>query len=96
MTTTTTTTTRPRNPRRYYALHWPCGYGTRHAHDGADWVFVYGFDSRAARDAACLEYRAPDHCPTADLEPALASDPNVSRAIRGTVLWGWQGRASDV
>ena len=93
---TDTTTTLPRNSRRYYALHWPCGYGTRHANDGAAWVFVYGFGSAAERDAACAGYLAPAHCPTARLEPALASDPNVARAIRGTRGWGDLDPSSDV
>lgn len=79
MTTTTTTTT-----RRYYALHWFAGRGTCYADDGSDCVDVYGFDSAAERDAACGEYLAPNHRPTACLEPAPASDANVALAIQGT------------
>ena len=87
---------RARTPRRYYAVHWPCGYGATSAEDGANWVAVYGFDSAAARDAACAEYRAPNHCPTARLEPALASATDVARAIRGTRHWGDSSPTRDV
>lgn len=81
--TTPATAITTRNPRLYYALHWAMGYGTKYADGGGDRVTVYGFDSAAARDAACADYRAPNHCPTACLEPALASDPSVARAVRG-------------
>ena len=85
-----------RKPRRYYARHWGLGRGATYADGGGDCVTVYAFGSAAARDAACAEYRAPNHCPTADLEPALASDPDVARAIRGTRQWGAPAPTSDV
>lgn len=39
-------------------------------------------DSKSARDAACAEYRAPNHCPTATLEAVAASDEDVRREKR--------------
>lgn len=83
-------------PGRYYALHWACGYGATHANTGADFVWVYGFDSKAERDAACDDFRAPNNCPQARLEPVPASDVNVRKALRGSAGSGEYERVSDV
>ncbi len=68
----------------YYALHWRCGHGARHANTGEDFVFVYGFDSKKERDEACDNFRACGYYPQAALEAVPASNSNVRRAIRGT------------
>lgn len=83
-------------PGRYYALHWNAGYGTTHANTGADFVTVYGFDSKAERDEACKNFRAPNHCPQAALEAVPASNANVRKAIRGTNCYGDRESISDV
>lgn len=83
-------------PVRYYALHWSCGYGATHANTGEDFVTVYGFDSKAERDDTCENFRAPNHCPTARLEPVPSSDVNVRKAIRGTRGYGDREPTSDV
>lgn len=76
-TTATSATTTTKNPRRYYALHWKCGRGATSANTGGDFVTVYGFDSKTERDAACENFRAPNHRPQAALEPIPASNRNV-------------------
>lgn len=68
-------------PRGCYALHWVCGYGARHANSGRDFVSVMRFDTSAERDESVNNFRAPNHCPTARIEPVLASDRNVRAAI---------------
>lgn len=83
-------------PGRYYALHWSCGYGATHANTGEDFVTVYGFDSKAERDAACDDFRAPNHCPQARLEAVPSSNANVRKAIRGTKGYGDREAISDV
>ena len=74
----------------YYARLWNCGRGTRRANTGQYQFVIYAFESRAARDAACDEYRPPNHCPTAALEPVKSSDPDVRRELRsefGVTRW---------
>ena len=75
-------------PGRYYALHWVCGYGATHANTGEDFVWVYGFGTKAERDEACENFRAPNHCPRARLEAVPASNRNVRRALRGSDAGG--------
>ena len=67
---------------KHYARLWNCGYKTTRANTGHNQVIVYSFDSKSARDAACAEYRAPNHCPTATLEAVAASDEDVRREKR--------------
>ena len=67
---------------KHYAKLWDCGYKTTRANTGHNQVIVYSFDSKSARDAACAEYRAPNHCPTATLEAVAASDEDVRREKR--------------
>ena len=68
----------------YYAKLWDCGKNTVLA-NGHNRVIVYSFGSKNERDAACAEYRAPNHCPTAELEPVTKSDVDVRRALRDQV-----------
>jgi len=68
-------------PRHCYALHWVCGYGTTYANSGNDAVSVLRFDSVADRDFCVREFGAPNHCPTATIEPVPATDKNVRYAI---------------
>lgn len=75
-------------PGRYYALHWSAGYCTTSANTGEDFVWVYGFDSKAARDEACENFRTPNHCPQAQLEAVPASNRNVRKALRGSNAGG--------
>ena len=83
-------------PSRYYALHWKAGYGATHANTGEDFVTVYGFDSKNERDAACDDFRAPNHCPKAALEAVPASNANVRKAIHGTRGYGDREAISNV
>lgn len=79
---------------KYYAKLWNCGFGTINANTGKNQVVVYVFDSREERDAACAEYRAPTHCPTATLQPVNSSDEDVSRERRADVgILEWDGLA---
>ena len=71
-------------PGRYYALHWRVGYGATRSSTGDDYVWVYGFDSKAERDEACENFIAPSHCPGARLEAVPCSDRNVRKALRGS------------
>ena len=83
-------------PGRYYALHWIAGHGATHANTGEDFVTVYGFDSKAERDAACDDFSAPNHCPQAALQAVPASNSNVRKALRGTMGYGDREANSDV
>lgn len=67
---------------KYYAKLWNCGYRTTRAPWWRNQVIVYSFNSKPERDAACAEYRAPSHCPTATLEAVGASDADVRREKR--------------
>lgn len=75
---------------KYYAKLWNCGKSTRRADTGRNQVIVYSFASQTARNTACAEYRAPNHCPSAELEPILASDEDVRREKRDCGIQDWE------
>ena len=78
---------------KYYAKLWNCGFGTTRANTGRSQVIVYSFDSKSERDAACAEYVAPNHCPTATLEAVAASDADVRREKRSeSGITEWDAR----
>lgn len=66
----------------YYAQKYPHGRNVRSAHTGEEIVEIYGYPTIEERHEAVLSYRAPNHCPQADLVCVKADNPNVRRAKR--------------
>ncbi len=66
---------------KFYAFHWSCGRGTCYALNGNPAGNVHRFDTMGERDAACANYRAPNHCPTAALVAIPANSPEVRHEI---------------
>ena len=76
--------------KKFYLKHWVCGRGTVHANTGENYVRIRSVGSAAEREKIIAEYNPPNHCPTAAVEAAPASDADVRRAIRepgGVLSW---------
>jgi len=74
---------------KFYAKLWPLGHNTTYAASGRNAVTIRGYETKKDRDNDVRNYTAPNHTPTATLEPTTANDPDVRRASKNGDILTW-------
>jgi len=74
---------------KFYAKLWSAGHNTTYAASGRNVVTIRSYETKKDRDNDVRNYTAPNHTPSATIEPTTANDPDVRRALKNGDILTW-------